>query len=1379
VTGNTVGQTQTFTVAAMDATGHPVTNLPVTLAIAGANGSGVLGSTTQVKGTTDSAGLARFSYVGLKAGTDTALATASVMGLQALSNAVSVPWSLSSTPTGGTAPAPAITSPSPPDGTTVTKPVPISATFAPPAGQSITSFKVTYQGQSGSGPVTLASGSGTPPATLGVLDPTLLLNDTYLLTISATASGGGTQVLTTSVIVAGRLKLGRYVTTYQDLSVPVGGFQMEVRRVYDTVDKRAGDFGIGWHVELANFRVSTNRQLGAGGWTQYNSFCGIGLCLTAFKTSSPHFVTVVFPDGHEEVFDFTPTGGTNVFLGGGAAFTARPGTTSTLQAVGDTSLTYTFDGNLYGSTGPPYNATRFTLTTRDRRVLILDTAAGLISETDASGNAITVDSAGVHSTLGPATSPTPGPSITFTRDTQGRITDINGPVPGQHYHYAYLTSANELQAVIDPMGNTRSYTYDPQTGELQKVLDPNNQPLQTLTYDATGRLVSIANGSQPATTIATNVGTQQQVILDPNGKLTTVLNYDALGDVTERDDTFNGRTLKTTYAFDAQGRTLSVTDPLQNTTSLQYDQNTGNLLSVSSAGRSWSFENYNSFSEPGLIRNPDGSIQLTYTYDATTGAVLTEQQPGANPTTFAYLPSGQLKSVTDPGGRTVGYTYDANGHLATIADSLGRTIRVGIDSAGRVQSVTDQIGNQSLFDYNPDGTLSRITDARKNQWLYSYDALGRVKQLIDPLQHSASYLYNDLGQVQQVTDRNAQITTYGYDVDGLLTKETRPGNDVVNLTYDPLGHLIETDNASSHVDRSYDDASRLVSETTCANTGASATACTSAAAGNQPTVGVSYSYFPDSQLKSVTSSDPATPAVQYTYDNFGRLASIKTGSQAPFTFSYDALGRLSTLSRPNGITDSLRYDASGGLTNRDASLNGTTVARFDYSIEPSTGRRLSMTDNAGTSNYAYYDNGTLQSASHPAGTGVANEAYTDDAAGNRSSVGRASTYDTANRLQSDGSNSYAFDAEGNLTSKTPTTGGTGTTYTWNASHQLTKIAYPDGTSSSYRYDPFGRRIAAVDKGQETRFVYDGVDVKADYNSANQLQTSYLSHLESTTSAGQPSFYLEDGLGSVRALSDSSGTITGTYSYNSFGVPSATNPSQSRHTFGGHQYDSASGLYDAGARYYDPTAGRFISEDPVASANAYPFAGNDPINQVDVYGMQAAAEYATLLQTDANNAQCIAGIVASIAGPAITGAIFGLGGYAVNAEDVLATIQFGLLINAAACAAGQASRGTACGAAAATLVIYVIGRTPDVDPYRGVAGYRTFEPAGQYNWAANEAWLQEALRGRNPIVVVSALTPENMRSARYGLTGFGREMRYLWNSGVRPSARIPPGSVICP
>jgi RHS repeat-associated protein len=1273
IPGATQGQSVSLTVSALDGAGNPAVNLPVTMQVLGAN-------TQTLNGTTGTNGLATFTYLGVLAGPDSVQASAFVGGLRAISNQGLVVW----TPPGGaTNPlGPSISSPTPADGSVVTKPVAVTATIAPPSGQTIASWRVFYQALDPGSPVTINSGTGTPPSALATFDPTVLPNDTYGITVEATATSGAVQELTTTVTVLGNLKPGRYTTTYQDLAVPVGGFQMEVRRTYDSIDPSNGDFGVGWRVSVSNFRTAPNRVLGAAGWVQYNKSCTLGLCFTAFKNSAPRFVTVTFPDQHTETFDFTPTGGTNLFWECGPAFTGRQGTqlgssTSTLVALDDTGCSYSGDGNIYGSGGGPYNPHRFKLTTRDGRQLVLDRTLGLISETDSNGNSLTINNSGVHSVIGPASSPTNGPSISFARDGSSRITDVNGPIGGQHIHYVY--GGNELTEVTDPNGNTLTYTYDPVTGKLKRSNDPNNQPLQTLSYDSGGRLVSIANGNQPPTIISTNVGAQQQTVLDPNGQLTTVLTYDDLGDVTQEDNVFNGRTLTSHFSFDAIGRPTGTVDPLGHSSGITYDESpssaNGNVLTVFANGRTWSLENYNGFGEPGLIREPDNSVLMALTYDPVTAAVTSTQAPGHPQTQFVYWPDGQLKSFTDPGGRSVNFAYDPNGNLASISDSLGRATKLSIDAAGLVRSVTDQIGIVTKFDYYPDGSLQAVTDGNLNKSQYFYDSLMRLHQAKDGLGHSTFYDYNDVGLVKQRTDRNAVVTSYSYDADGVLTQEARPNNDLTTFSHDPLGQIIGANNTSGHVDRTYDDAGRLTSETSCAGTGGPTTPCSAAPGGGQPHVTLSYDYYSDDQLKTVTSSDAAVPAIQFAYEAVGRLASIQYGAQAPFSMRYDALGRPSTLARPNGITDTFVYSSSGDLTARDASLNGTVLARFDYGIDPVTGQRTSLTDNTGVQSFSYFDNGWLRSASHPAGSGLGSESYTYDAAGNRSLAGIPSSYDAADRLRSDGTFNYGFDAEGNRVSKTPVGGGPGTTYTWNADNQLLAIAYPDGTSSSYRYDPFGRRIASVDAGNETRYVYDGISIEAVYNSLNQLQTSYLSRLESL-SQGHATYYLSDALGTVRTLTDSTGAVVGNSVYNSFGMPASGNATAAQLTFSGYQRESVSGLYYAGARYYDPSTGTFLSEDPLPSTNPYPYAGNDPANLIDLYGMQATAEYAELLSTDSDVAQCVSGEVAAVSGPSLAAAAAALGGGVPTEAGVVGEIAGGLLVNEAQCSASAlASKGS--------------------------------------------------------------------------------------------------------
>ena len=122
--------------------------------------------------------------------------------------------------------------------------------------------------------------------------------------------------------VLGSLKLGRYVSAYQDLSVPVNGFQMQVLRTFDSTDKRIGDFGVGWRVGLANFTVSENRVLGAGGWTETSASCVFALSC-AFITSVPHYVTVTWPGGMQEVFDFAPVSEQGLFYLNGHAASSR------------------------------------------------------------------------------------------------------------------------------------------------------------------------------------------------------------------------------------------------------------------------------------------------------------------------------------------------------------------------------------------------------------------------------------------------------------------------------------------------------------------------------------------------------------------------------------------------------------------------------------------------------------------------------------------------------------------------------------------------------------------------------------------------------------------------------------------------------------------------------------------------------------------------------------------------------------------------------------------------------------------------------------------------------------------------------------------------
>jgi RHS repeat-associated protein len=82
-----------------------------------------------------------------------------------------------------------------------------------------------------------------------------------------------------------------------------------------------------------------------------------------------------------------------------------------------------------------------------------------------------------------------------------------------------------------------------------------------------------------------------------------------------------------------------------------------------------------------------------------------------------------------------------------------------------------------------------------------------------------------------------------------------------------------------------------------------------------------------------------------------------------------------------------------------------------------------------------------------------------------------------------------------------------------------------------------------------------------------------------TRSGATSYYFDDGQGSVRLLTSSSGGVTDRYTYDAFGnLLSSTGSTINPYLYTGQQFDSLTGLYSLRARYYDPTTGRFTSRD---------------------------------------------------------------------------------------------------------------------------------------------------------------------------------------------------------
>lgn len=110
-------------------------------------------------------------------------------------------------------------------------------------------------------------------------------------------------------------------------------------------------------------------------------------------------------------------------------------------------------------------------------------------------------------------------------------------------------------------------------------------------------------------------------------------------------------------------------------------------------------------------------------------------------------------------------------------------------------------------------------------------------------------------------------------------------------------------------------------------------------------------------------------------------------------------------------------------------------------------------------------------------------------------------------------------------------------------------------------------------------------------------------LRQTTSTTSLHF-IQDHLGSTRALTDGSGNVVQQQQYDSFGNSSGS--SLTRYGYTGRERDPDTGLLYYRARWYDAQVGRFITEDPIGfqgGDNFYAYAQNNPLRWRDPLGLQ--------------------------------------------------------------------------------------------------------------------------------------------------------------------------------
>ncbi|MFZ0864778.1 MAG: RHS repeat-associated core domain-containing protein, partial [Candidatus Sulfotelmatobacter sp.] len=375
-----------------------------------------------------------------------------------------------------------------------------------------------------------------------------------------------------------------------------------------------------------------------------------------------------------------------------------------------------------------------------------------------------------------------------------------------------------------------------------------------------------------------------------------------------------------------------------------------------------------------------------------------------------------------------------------------------------------------------------------------------------------------------------------------------------------------------------------------------------------------YTYDAASNRNSLTAPDGSIST--YGYDTLNRLNGLANSWAGSFSFGYDALSRRTQLTRPNGITTNYSYDSLSHLLSVLHQAGANTLDGASYTYDPS-GNRISKANylNGITSNYTYDPLYELTQVTQGSST---TESYTYDAVGNRLSSSAVPTYsyNSANELTSSSAGGYTYDANGNTLSDP-----SGKQYTWDFENRLTQVVNPGVGTTTFRYDPFGRRIQKSGPLGTTNFLYDVVfDRLLKYNgwnvieevdnSGNVLARYTHGHAMDQTFAelrsGTTSYIEQDGIGSVTSLSNPAAALANTYTYDSFGNLTASSGSLTNpFRYTAREFDQETGIYEYRARYFDPIVGRFISEDPMgfdAGNNFYAYVNNRPLNMADPLGL---------------------------------------------------------------------------------------------------------------------------------------------------------------------------------
>ncbi|MEH6447820.1 MAG: polymorphic toxin-type HINT domain-containing protein [Oleispira sp.] len=774
----------------------------------------------------------------------------------------------------------------------------------------------------------------------------------------------------------------------------------------------------------------------------------------------------------------------------------------------------------------------------------------------------------------------------FYDDYQRLVKEIDPE--GHVIEYKDFHASGRPQTKIDERKKVWKYEYD-NSGNMTSWQDPKNDKI-ILGYDDLGRFNKKTKAD----------GSVFEMKLNGSGEV--IEEIDELGHVTKFERNLTDKITKVTepsdddvspsrtYRFEYNQERLLDKEilPGGEETKYEYSGLTLTAINYPTLRRQFGFDNYGRVNQE-VLTGDDGERRQREKLLDPLDHVKSETDGEGNSYHYEYDIWGNITKVTDALEQTTQYQWDGWNNLVKIIDPQLKTFNYEYDRNNRLTKETRHNGQTREFEYYPTGELKKAINANGNVAVFKVNDIGETVAIIhyanneDALAESSplksyEFRYNNRGLMEYSNDGQVAYT-YGYNKRNELTS----------------------------VEHNYGAFSKQQS----------------------------YDYYPNGNLKSYT--NPENITYEFVYNLNNDLQAIKIPSIGQLIYSNYEWHIPNQILYPGGskvdlTSNGLRLLTGMSLTDSADNLIATNIYEYNKEGYPSAIETTSQSTaseseaasaSGGESAVEISQRNSLGYDENYRLTSALDNTYSYDSADNRLTVngGDAWVYNDNHQLVEANGLVYRYDGNGSLTRiELPSMDNSVEAqvirrYFYDSSERLIRIEQGEETLAEYGYDYQARRIWKSIKGEKTYFLYNQSGLAAEYNSAGELITEYFYDPQQSWGVmplfnrqnDQLYYYQNDLRNAPERMIDGAGNLVWQAEYDAFGYATIVlNDVNNPIRLPGQYFDEESGLHYNWNRYYDPSLGRYITEDPLGVSgggiNLYSYVSQSPYAYVDPQGL---------------------------------------------------------------------------------------------------------------------------------------------------------------------------------